>query len=911
MIKQSRWYASTVLILVAGLVTALLVWPPTNGTAPPTSPPHTLRAVAPIPPTSCQFNGIQTINATGAPTGGTWNLSLDGGSTTTPTYNVAGSAPSAGTLQTDIQALAGVPSGDVVVSGSYPTYTVTFSGTIYNTVNLFTVTIVSALTGGTTPKIKAHVVPQDQTPQFSQLINSTPDNTTITLPHDSCWEIDSHFPAGGIAADLYINDPNGTAQPSTALINGGTLTSALGKGGTLDSPGLTNGVSTGTSIPMQGGNGSGTVDIPMGSNVRITQGGHTQTFVTTSDTPPNSSSIAITSQTANFSYVAGTATVALEVTSLAVTSTGAASIPDGTAVALTAPLGTVQSFTVSNGGSPIAPGSTSVPIATTVSIANFTVGSPFAGYYTSIPFSPSNATDVPNGTELYMDGPGNHFQLFTTNADTPPGSTAFPVTGAPANFAYPTSSNIFPIPQISSVDFDGTSRWDVPSGSTVTVTASGCATSFCSDFFHTTMDAPAGYSGPVTILPKVPSYPLDTNSSVYDTGNFLHIHGSTGLTINGNGASLVQTACQPSEITGGAPILFLTQDTGLTIKDLTLTGAIGWPGASCNDNGPAFEKSAGIYAESETNLTITDIGVFNVQGDGVSLQAPVDFGNTTKVLDTNVVVSNSTFDGGGGGYHGLVVEGVGPTAACTAALGVGTPTNPTCGAKFSGDYWIHWPTEMMDFEVDAGGTIFNTGTGCNSLPGGLCPTAFAQDNISFTNSHYESWCSPWFTSANVPNLQEQNLSFTGNLLVNNFCHSGGTTAGFMGVGGADPLSENPQFWSANWVVENNVETGSGFSSTTGGGCVPVSGSATVLQDVVGVTITHNTFPVAYNLGCTNPHIQFLFLANDHNVTVGDNDFTGAYRVAPPPAPTTESYVQCGNNWGVAGTATPPASDSPC
>ena len=90
---------------------------------------------------------------------------------------------------------------------------------------------------------------------------------------------------------------------------------------------------------------------------------------------------------------------------------------------------------------------------------------------------------------------------------------------------------------------------------------------------------------------------------------------------------------------------------------------------------PHTRRSAGIIAEAEVNLTLTHIGVYNVQGDGMSLQLPQDFGLGNQ-LNTNVVVSDSTFNGGGGGSHGLVVEAVGPTPSC-----------PNCGAKFINNTW--------------------------------------------------------------------------------------------------------------------------------------------------------------------------------------------------------------------------------
>ena len=830
-----RRVATVALAVVA--VAGLLAFVPTYSN----SPQKPLTALAPIAPTSCQFNGIQTVSILGAPSSGMWTLSLDGGATTT--FPLAINAPAntgLDTVQLAVQGLAQVPTGDVSVTGAAGgPYTITFLGTAYNSVNLFTTA--NTFNNAPTGKVRATTDPQDQTQDFSALVSKAADNSTLTLPPNSCWEIDGHYPVGNLGADLFINDPNGPAVPTSNLIDGGNLTVAIASGATV------------TSITVST---SGHDDIPTGTAISLTNaGGGTQHFTTVGDTPP-----------------------------------------------LTAP----ATITVTC-GSPPCIATSAYPITGSLSPTNM------SGFYTQLPFSPLNATDVPNGSHIFVSN-GTSNMTFVTNTDTPVGGGVcgcFNVVGQAMNDRYTTAATtMIPIPLASTITLDGTSGWDIPSGSFITVATAGCGVSQCADFFQTTADAPAGDPSPIPVHAKFPAVPFDTNSTAYNTSNGLHITGHTNLTINGNGASLVQTACQPDEIWGDAPIVFPTQDTGLTIENLTITGAFGWPHANCDtvEHGPAYEKSECLIAESEVNLTINHVGCFAPQGDGMALQLPKDFGNVSRTMNTNVVVSNSTFEAEGGGYHGLSVEAVGPTAACTAQYGVGTPTTPTCGAKFINNYWQGWPTEMMDFEVDDEESAFG-GSGCTSLPGGMCPLDAAQDNMLFANNTYVNWSKQWFSSGQGFGLgvQEQNLVFTNNTLTNVV-----NTAPFMSVHAHTPIGSAPQYWTGNWIIENNTETG-GFGSTTGGGCAsPPSGSASTFQGMVNLTINHNSFPVDQG-ECPSPVFQFTFLIDAHNFTISNNNLTGGFQVAPHGGggAGNENYTQCGNNWGEAGSSVPPANDPAC
>lgn len=96
-------------------------------------------------------NEVQTINLTGSPTGGTFNFSF-GGQTT---VNIGYGGITAASLQTKLQALSSIGSGNVVVSGGplpgIP-LVVTFQGALANAAQPL-ITSTNTFTGGTSPTI--------------------------------------------------------------------------------------------------------------------------------------------------------------------------------------------------------------------------------------------------------------------------------------------------------------------------------------------------------------------------------------------------------------------------------------------------------------------------------------------------------------------------------------------------------------------------------------------------------------------------------------------------------------------------------------------------------------------------------------------------------------------------------------
>lgn len=105
--------------------------------------------VSPLVPYTASTNEVQTATITGTPTGGTFKLSFRGAETASIAYNAA-----AATVQSALQALRTIGSGNVTVSGSAGgPYTITFTGALAGHNVPLIVLSTNALTGGTTPTV--------------------------------------------------------------------------------------------------------------------------------------------------------------------------------------------------------------------------------------------------------------------------------------------------------------------------------------------------------------------------------------------------------------------------------------------------------------------------------------------------------------------------------------------------------------------------------------------------------------------------------------------------------------------------------------------------------------------------------------------------------------------------------------
>lgn len=90
---------------------------------------------------------VQTVTITGSPTGGTFTLTVEGGTTAAIAYNA-----SAATVQAALEALAGVDPGDITVTGADGgPYTLTFNAGGGNVAQI--TASGASLTGGTSPSV--------------------------------------------------------------------------------------------------------------------------------------------------------------------------------------------------------------------------------------------------------------------------------------------------------------------------------------------------------------------------------------------------------------------------------------------------------------------------------------------------------------------------------------------------------------------------------------------------------------------------------------------------------------------------------------------------------------------------------------------------------------------------------------
>ena len=128
----------------------------------------------------------------------------------------------------------------------------------------------------------------------------------------------------------------------------------------------------------------------------------------------------------------------------------------------------------------------------------------------------------------------------------------------------------------------------------------------------------------------------------------LWLHNTTGLTINGNDSTFLQTVAGPESAL--RPIVYLTQDTRLVMKNLTIDGAYNGSNGVVN-----YEGDDGLLLEADHGITLNRINVNYVQGDFIDLNAANSgVTGTDGSLNTGIFVTHSMFHDAG--YHGLTIE---------------------------------------------------------------------------------------------------------------------------------------------------------------------------------------------------------------------------------------------------------------
>jgi hypothetical protein len=372
-------------------------------------------------------------------------------------------------------------------------------------------------------------------------------------------------------------------------------------------------------------------------------------------------------------------------------------------------------------------------------------------------------------------------------------------------------------------------------------------------------------------LAKVPAnstvtFPADGCFIINGT---LLLQGTTGLTIEGNGSTLQQTASPTNE----APIVELWNDENLTIEDVKVDGAY-----DGSNGGEDEEGDYGIEFEADSGVTLTNDSVSNIQGDFLYLSPPYDV-TTSDALSTGISITNSSFTNAG--YHGVTVESV------------GCPTLATCnGLTISGDTFRGIGTDAMDFEYDDYSTPFNAnGT----------PYWAAEDDVTITHNTWINWGDDWFASVQgqLPGVQEQHLTLSDNTL-----EADSPIFEVVGTNRADTTTASTNDY---WTIAGNRFVAGYYGEPYRGG----DSVAGQLYSITNLKLENNTFPLCSGTyetpqpvsTCATPD-QYVF---DLDVitygSIENNHFPGAVGVVQPQP--YDQYLtgvtECANAFGINGT----------
>ena len=356
------------------------------------------------------------------------------------------------------------------------------------------------------------------------------------------------------------------------------------------------------------------------------------------------------------------------------------------------------------------------------------------------------------------------------------------------------------------------------------------------------------------------------HDACYTANRILHINKTTGLTINGNGATVKQTIPGRNGGTdrtecGHHPLLFLTENTNLNISNLNLDGAF-----EGHNGGVHCEGYNGVELQGNSGVSLNELDVQNIQGDGLSLQpnytakrgAPL-----RNALNTNVTVNNSTWNNIG--YMGISMESVNQ-------------------AVISGDTFSNVHEDAIDFEYDLYSSFFS---GPNATVGGFA----AQDNILITRSLFKNFGVDWFASlqGQVPGVQQQNVVLSDNTIE--------SRSPLMQVSGTPEAKTTSRHQNITLTITGNKLTRRAKSTSGGSYLVHNAGAAMTIRNVKAVTIAGNTFPMRQPDG---PYLAALKANHVDGLTIRDNSFEGAYDVLHPGSKHNTSVTVCGNRFGAKG-----------
>ena len=350
-----------------------------------------------------------------------------------------------------------------------------------------------------------------------------------------------------------------------------------------------------------------------------------------------------------------------------------------------------------------------------------------------------------------------------------------------------------------------------------------------------------------------------TAGACYLINSTLSVQGRSGLTINGNGATLKRTTSST------VPLVQLFQNTNLTISGVKIQGAY-----NGTNGGAGTEGNYGLLMEANAGVSITGMTMTNVQGDFINLNAPVDItSGNTQALNTGVSITDSTFTGAG--YHGLTLEGIN-------------------GLTVRHDTFADINVDAIDAEYDTFSSAFSAS--------GQVQYA-AQDNILIADDTFSNFGNDFYASiqGQQPGVQQQNVNLSYNTI------DGGS--GLFEIVGTN--TTDARYQNVGLIVFDNQSTHANVG-TTGSSCggTPGSVAAMQMQYVTNATIAANTLPIFACAGAQMPYISVLQAYSMANLVVQMNTFNGAYSMLQPGS-GNNTGVPCENHFGVNASQ----SDGPC
>jgi hypothetical protein len=341
----------------------------------------------------------------------------------------------------------------------------------------------------------------------------------------------------------------------------------------------------------------------------------------------------------------------------------------------------------------------------------------------------------------------------------------------------------------------------------------------------------------------------------------LWLHNTADLTINGNNSTFLQTVPGPEAVV--QPIIYLTQDTQLVMKNLTIDGAY-----NESNGGVNYEGDYGLLLEADHGVTLSHISVNNVQGDFIDLNAPNSgvIGSDTS-LNSDVFVTHSTFTYCG--YHGITIESAD-------------------GVAFSHDAFIDIGTDAMDFEYDVYSTTFDAQGN---------PQEAAQDNIRIVDDTWDDLGRDWFASlkGQLPGVQEQNVMLADNTI--------NADSPLVEIVGTNPYLTPSQYWNIGLTIANNTGLQGAIPIRGGSITTPFAGSAMSIEAVVNTNIRANIFPMfdgTTDYFPNTPYLAVLQALEMQNLTMTGNNLSGALGILDPTSVANTNLVESGNSFGVNG-----------